>query len=149
MRHLVLARSYLLHHEEREAHKAKTVAEVFSHNATGYHPTGGGLQESKERVDHKGEVERAAQVEQGAAQTKGADVVAGQDGTYHKGDGAECAVVQADGVHVKSQAAFGNGRLQEERNNLHDKALGKAVQDNEENVVGDVLLAEEVQQYFL
>ena len=64
--HLVLARRYLLHHEERQTHETEAIAEVLQRDGASDEPETLRLVEGKERVGDEGQVEDQCQLEEAA-----------------------------------------------------------------------------------
>lgn len=54
MCHLVLSRRHLLHHEQSQSHKTKTITEVLEHDGTTYQQPAFRLVHGKQGIRHKG-----------------------------------------------------------------------------------------------
>ena len=84
MRHLMLARSHLLHHEQRQTHEAETVTEVLQYNRPTNQQPAFRLIDSQQRICHKRQIEKAAQREQCFPQSAMRNVITRQQRAQHK-----------------------------------------------------------------
>lgn len=145
--HLVPARRYLLHHEERQTDEAEAVAEVFHDDTAADQPQALGLVDGKQRVGDKGDVEHQGEREKALLQPPPGDVVAGENRTDDERRSTEGAVAQADFLLAQSQSLLGTRCLEEERDDLHHESLGKAVEDDETDIIYNVSLPEEIEKH--
>ena len=60
MCHLVLSRRHLLHHEQSQSHKTKTITEVLEYDGTTYQQPAFRLVHGKQRIRYKRQIEDAA-----------------------------------------------------------------------------------------
>ena len=75
MRHLVLAGSNLLHHEEGQTHEAEAITEVLQDNTTADEHEALRLIDGEESVCHEREVEHAAEREERLLQSAMSNVI--------------------------------------------------------------------------
>ncbi len=143
VRHLVLARRDLLHHEQRQSDEAEAISEVLDGDGATDEERAVRLVNRQQRIDREREVEHAAEREQGFFQSVVRDVIAGEERTEHERRRAEAAVVQSDFLLRQSEPAGFGRRLEEERDDFHHQSFGKAVEDDEDNIQPDVFLLEE------
>lgn len=78
MCHLVLSRRHLLHHEQSQSHKTKTITEVLEHDGTTYQQPAFRLVHGKQGIRYKRQIEDAAQREQRPPQSPVRNVIACQ-----------------------------------------------------------------------
>ena len=142
----MLARCNLLHHEKRQADESESVAEVLQHDTATDEPEAFGLVNSQQSVCHERKVEHAAEREQRLLQSAMSHIIAGKNAADDKGGGSERAVAQSYLLLRESQSLIGAVGLEEQRDNLHDKTLGKTIEDNKEYIIYNVALAEEVNE---
>ena len=143
----MLARCYLLHHEERQSDEAEAIAEVLQGDSAPDDNQARGLIVGQERVGHKGQVEYQGQLEQALLQAFVGDVVAGEDAAHHEGGGAEGAVAEAYLLLAHAQSLHRPRCLEEEGHNLHHEALAEPVEDDEGDVVPDMAFLEEFREH--
>ena len=149
MRHLVLARSYLLHHKQRKPHKAEAVTEILQHDGTANQHAALRLIYRQQGICHKRQVKDAAQGEQRFPQSAVRYVITGQQRAQHKGGSSVSAVIQPYLLLIQSQAARRTFRLQEKGNNLHDETFGKAIENDKGNIIPYMTFLKEIPDYAL
>ena len=140
----MLARRYLLHHEERQSDKAESIAEVFQRDGRPNKHDTRRLVDGEEGVGHEGQVEHQGELEETLLQSAMGDIVARQDASDDEGGCSERAVAEADLLLAQSQALLRAWCLEEERHDLHHESLAEAIEDDEEQVIDDMILLEEV-----
>ena len=135
MRHLVLAWSNLLHHEEGQTHEAEAITEVLQDNSTADEHEALRLIDGEESVCHEREVEHAAEIEERLLQSAMSDVLTGEDTTDDESSRSESSVTQTYLLLRESKTLIGTVCLEEERHNLHHESLGKAIENDEEYII--------------
>ena len=143
MSHLILPWSDLLHHEERDPDEPEAVAEVFEDDTRTDPPEVGGLEDSQEQVDRKGNIEDTDQREERLLQTKVRDIVAREDGAEDEGNRTCRTINQAIVLIGECYPALSDLILEEDRGDLHRKPFAQAIEEDEDQIEIDMLLLKE------
>ena len=143
MSHLILPWSDLLHHEERDPDEPEAVAEVFEDDTRTDPPEVGGLEDSQEQVDRKGNIEDTDQREECLLQTKVRDIVAREDGAEDEGNRTCRTIDQTIVLIGKRDPALSDLIFEEDRSDLHRKPFAQAIEEDKDQVEIDMLLLKE------
>ena len=143
MSHLILPWSDLLHHEERDTDEPEAVAEVFEDDTRTNPPEVGGLEDSQEQVDRKGNIEDTDQREERLLQTKVRDIVAREDGAEDEGNRTCRTIDQTIVLIGECYPALSDLILEEDRSDLHRKSFAQAIEEDEDQIEIDMLLLKE------
>lgn len=144
MRHLMLARRYLLHHEQHQAHETESIAKILEYDGRSDNETIIRLDAGQERVYQERYVETTTKRKQYLSQSLGRDIISAEQRAQHERRRPKRTVIQTDLLLRKPQSLIGNRSFQEQRYDLYHETLGKTIQYDETDIPHDILLRKEL-----
>ena len=107
MRHLMLARSYLLHHKQHQAHETESIAKILEYDGGSDNETIIRLETRQERVYQKRYVEATTKRKQYLSQSLSRDIISTEQRAQYERRRPKRTVIQTDLLLRKSQSLIG------------------------------------------
>lgn len=140
----MLARRYLLHHEQHQAHETESIAKILEYDGRSDNETIIRLDAGQERVYQERYVETTTKRKQYLSQSLGRDIISAEQRAQHERRRPKRTVIQTDLLLRKPQSLIGNRSFQEQRYDLYHETLGKTIQYDETDIPHDILLRKEL-----
>lgn len=104
----MLARRYLLHHEQHQAHETESIAKILEYDGRSDNETIIRLDAGQERVYQERYVETTTKRKQYLSQSLGRDIISAEQRAQHERRRPKRTVIQTDLLLRKPQSLIGN-----------------------------------------